>query len=147
MSAITEAEVLRQDHQRSGSSRQEVELGYETSRPTMSSPLPPVSLHFLKALLPPKAALSAEDQVFRHGSLWRTFRFKPHHPLDSGISPCPPHVGPHSLQSQSGRARHDLGIMKAGACAILSVFCKKNNRITYTKQIQDEERGIRKWKV
>lgn len=137
---------MRQERQRSGISKQEVELGYETSRPTLSSPLPPASLQSLKALPPPKAALPAEDQVFRYGSLWRTFRFKPQHPLDSGIFPCPPHVGPHSLQSQSGRARHDLGIMKAGAYAILSVFCKKNNRIMYTKQIQDEERDICKWR-
>lgn len=49
--------------------------GWNTSRPTLSDPLPPVKLDLLEVVWPRPSATSppAGDQVFQSQSLWRLF--------------------------------------------------------------------------
>lgn len=49
-----------------------MELGYQTSRPALSDSLPPALLHLLKVPQPFSTSPPAEDQVFKHWSLWGT---------------------------------------------------------------------------
>lgn len=53
--------------------KQEMGQGYKTSRPPSSDRLPPARLCLLKAPQPSQTVPPAEDQVFKHASLWKAF--------------------------------------------------------------------------
>jgi hypothetical protein len=54
-------------------SRQEVELGYKTSRPTPKDQLPPVRLYLLKVLQLSQTVLPDRNYVFEHRRPLGTF--------------------------------------------------------------------------
>lgn len=121
-------------------SRQEVELGYETSSPTLISLLLQASFHLLKCHSFPKQRHRQGTKCSNPGA-HVGHSYSNHNILLIPGSFFPSTLGPHSL-----KARGDLGILKTKACAILGVVCKNNSIRIYSKQMQDGEKEHSKMK-